>query len=654
MGSIHQFDKDIKKKDDHYESRLAYIFVTSASFEFSALVPEKLPELNYSLDPFILAHTNEVLVRNLDQPGVLIHMSFKVFAETISNTFYQHLNISVQPYHQALVLQDKIFNFTSVFDDMNVYVSKHNEDLDLFYLKMQSIIEQEQRFYKKMLSFIQILQSNDLLEVPPNVADLINHDANSTRRKRSFTDFLADIFTGYSLPNMASVAQDNYRKMNVNFANAQNLENQLRLSINKLAQRYGDLTHLQQTEVQMQFNLQIQHYLSLTTGHMLQQLDTIIRLNTLPSHILAVFRLINEQQYCDDFYCFVNPIFKVLNNTLFTTVQVQHLHLTKAAYVSCTLVGARRTSKYSNQIAFIDGDALVFKDVSLPRIQIDFLQNDQIDKATRLVTHNDLISGIIYPIYSKSLVSLQCLQKTMIIVDGQNLNCDLYTLRFSPIPSVIVVDGVPILQTILSHYLARHIELHMEQFHYNNEIFVPRRNMTYEIENPVETFFATATPLHYSMFASSGMICLLIFVIFCTFCYCRVPNILINLLCCFSPTCCFKRLVAEKIRSMARWSEPIVQGQEPESMNLNDNDGQPPNSRVNPGRLGTAARSARPVQSVQPAQSEQSEQSEHSGFRPFVPCLHQIMGCRCEGVEAVCKKIKYPTSHPIANRNQTA
>ena len=108
---------------------------------------------------------------------------------------------------------------------------------------------------------------------------------------------------------------------------------------------------------------------------------------------------------------------------------------------------------------------------------------------------------------------------------------------------------------------------------------------------------------------------------------------------------------------MTSGSEPIVQGQEPESMNLNDNNGQPPNSRVNPGGLGTAARSVRPVQSVQPAQSEQptySEQFEQAGFRPFVPCLHQIMGCRCHGVEAVCKKTMKPTMHPILNRKSNA
>ena len=182
----------------------------------------------------------------------------------------------------------------------------------------------------------------------------------------------------------------------------------------------------------------------------------------------------------------------------------------------------------------------------------------------------------------------------------------------------------------------------MEQFHYNNEIFVPRKNTTYDIENPVETFFATATSLHYSMFASSGMICLLIFVIFCTFCYCRVPNILINLLCCFSPTCCFKRLVAEKVRSMTRGSEPIVQGQEPESVNLTDNNGQPPNSRVNPNSLGTAAQ---PMQSVPLTQT---------GIQSLVPCFNQIVGCNCGGIDARCKKATHTTMQPILTRNSNA
>ena len=105
---------------------------------------------------------------------------------------------------------------------------------------------------------------------------------------------------------------------------------------------------------------------------------------------------------------------------------------------------------------------------------------------------------------------------------------------------------------------------------------------------------------------------------------------------------------------MTRGSEPIVQGQEPENMNLTDNNGQPPNSRVNPNGLGTAARPVHSVQPVQPEQPMQSVPLAQSGFQPFVPCSNQIIGCNCGGIDALCKKATQPTMQPIANRKQNA
>ena len=108
---------------------------------------------------------------------------------------------------------------------------------------------------------------------------------------------------------------------------------------------------------------------------------------------------------------------------------------------------------------------------------------------------------------------------------------------------------------------------------------------------------------------------------------------------------------------MTRSSEPIVQGQESEGMNLTDNNGQPPNSRVNPDGLGTAARPVHSVQHVQPVQPEQPVQSiqpAQSGFRTVPQCPTNIYGCTCRGIPAFCKKTTHPTMHPILNRNSNA
>ena len=99
--SIDIIEKDIQLHDDYVKSRLSYIFISGASFNFLSLEPPDLPEINYSFDVCILPHSQEVIFKNIDNPGVYTHMSFEDFSDIIQQSFHQTLLIEVKQFHQA-------------------------------------------------------------------------------------------------------------------------------------------------------------------------------------------------------------------------------------------------------------------------------------------------------------------------------------------------------------------------------------------------------------------------------------------------------------------------------------------------------------------------------------------------------------------------
>ena len=627
QNSIDILQKDIQLKGDYIESRLSYIFISGASFNFLTLEPDDLPVMNYSLDACILAHSQEVIFKSIDDPGIYIHISFEAFSENIKNSFHQTILMEVKPFHQALVLVEQTFSFKPVFNDTNLYVANRNENIQLLHDKIQQLLTQERQFHGEILSFVKALQEDNLLQFPLVRSQLLDATLNLSRTKRGVPEMFSSLFTGYSISDMAGVAQENYRKMNSNFKHSKMFEDKLRLTQNKLSQRFGELSRLQQKEIQMQFYLEVEHYLSMAHEHTMLQLDTIVETNDLPATITAVFHLIRNLEYCDQFYCLVHPVFKIRNDTLFTTVQLQNLHLVQAVYVSCTLVGISRTSKYSNQIAHIKNDNLVFKNINLPQIRSDFLQDTKINAATRAITATDLIGGIIFPVYKESSVALLCLETKLIVVDDNDMNCDSSTLHFIPMPSSIVVDGIQILQTILSHYLARHISIHMDNFAYDDTVFIPKVNSTRAIENKFVTFFATANALHYSVFTTGILVIILTFSVLCICCYFKLPGVFSSILCCFSDNCFLRKLATAKHDLMSRL--------------------------IPPEQEGTAMGNTNPA-----GQSSTTDSPARSNSRPIAQstqeCKRNLPGCACKATGGTCKWLKFPTAQSPMMANSTA
>ena len=113
-------------------------------------------------------------------------------------------------------------------------------------------------------------------------------------------------------------------------------------------------------------------------------------------------------------------------------VQLSHQTLTKAYYVSCTILQNGRTSIFSHQVGIIDKkDELHFPENSLPSINLTDLLHPKIDQNTRKIGISDLILDQLYPIYADKLISLQCLTPKFIFVDYKKKFCKALHSIFS-------------------------------------------------------------------------------------------------------------------------------------------------------------------------------------------------------------------------------
>ena len=189
-----------------------------------------------------MAHSKEVILKNIHDPGVYTHLSFEAFSDVIQELFHQTIFIEEKPFHQALVLVDQTFCFKSVLDDADEYIAIKNDKIQLLYDNLQQIITQEKQFHSEIFSFVKALQHDDLLQSPIAQPQFLNESLKLSKSKRDVSAAFSNLLTGYSLSDLASVAQGNYKRMNSNFRHSKLFAEKLRLTQNKLAHKFGELS----------------------------------------------------------------------------------------------------------------------------------------------------------------------------------------------------------------------------------------------------------------------------------------------------------------------------------------------------------------------------------------------------------------------------
>ena len=138
--------------------------------------------------------------------------------------------------------------------------------------------------------------------------------------------------------------------------------------------------------------------------------------------------------------------------------------LSKAEYVSCTILPNQRTSIYSHQLAILRDGKLHFQKEELPSVTLIQLKEPNIDARSRPVSTEDKLAEIFYPIYQNEKVSLQCMIPQRIEIDGENRYCDQTSLQFGPFPKEIKVNGEIVLALHIPHHFSMKLAWMVEDF----------------------------------------------------------------------------------------------------------------------------------------------------------------------------------------------
>jgi hypothetical protein len=545
--------------------------MSGAATAFASLDPNDLPMDPTALDIWILRDQNIILSTHITSEES-INLQFQGFIGNILTTFAQVITIETMPFHQALVLKDKQFVFERM-DSSNKYAAKTNKRLSQIATLFSQIVKQEISFMSQLQAFTQMLinanifttqppvqstipdvrrkrsfSKSDLLDVNcHNCIEKMSNDSNQTLPSNRTKRNIFDIFTPYSVNNLGVTANQNYQLVNRNFANVHITEKKLTHAQNQLHDNFVSLDAKEKALLQKELFLELRSLRSTHYSDFLFDLKEILKTNHLDKSYAIIFELLRNEDFCFESRCYTLPIFSVLPaNIIQISVEMSSQKLSRAEFISCTILPNSRTSVYSNQLAILKNDKLHFKLDNLPSISFLQLKDPEIDAQTRPISAEDMMENIFYPIYSNEKVSLQCISPMHIDIDGQVKYCDQNSLEFGPFPQVVKIDG----KTVLSMHIPSHFSQKMA---WVNDDFLSvtsykDKNSTLDpFVRDVIGFFEKATPVHYSLMATTFVVIVVLTILCCCSVYMGCPSLLANLLCCCTNRCSLKQRVQNRV-----------------------------------------------------------------------------------------------------------
>jgi hypothetical protein len=546
--------------------------MSGSAAAFSSLDPNNLPTDPTSLDIWILRDQNIILSTHIISE-VSMNLQFAGFIKNILTTFGQVITITPQPFHQALVLKDKTFLFERM--DSNIkYAAKTNKRVSQIATLFQQIVTQELSFLSQLQAFTKMLiDANIFTTQPPAQSitprvrrskrriaqfNLSNKSCNncvekmsngfhkilqSTRNKRN----IFDIFTPYSVNELGATANQNYQLVNRNFANVHITEKKLTHAQNQLHENFVSLDVKEKALLRKELYLELRSLRSTHYSDFLFDLKEILKTNHLDKSYAIIFELLRNEEFCFESRCYSLPIFSVLkDNIIQITVEMSSQQLSKAEYISCTILPNKRTSIYSHQLAILRDGKLHFKGDELPSISFLQLKDPKIDARTRPISKEDKMEDIFYPIYSNEKVSLQCMLPQHVEIDGEMRYCDQNSLEFGPFPKEIRVGGTIVLSMHIPNHFSQKLAWVNEDFS-SIMTFKEKNSTVTPFVQDVIGFFETAQPIHYSLMATTCLVLLVLTILCCCAIYMNCPSLLTKLLCCCNNRCGFKQRVQNRV-----------------------------------------------------------------------------------------------------------
>jgi hypothetical protein len=546
--------------------------MSGSSTAFSSLDPQNLPTDPTSLDIWILRDQNIILSTHIISEESM-NLQFAGFIKNILTTFGQVITVTPQPFHQALVLREKIFSFERM--DSNIkYAAKTNKRVLQIATLFQQIVTQELSFLSQLQAFTKMLLDANIFTTPPpaqsttpqvtrnkrriaqfnssnkscnncggKMSNSFNKILHSNRNKRN----IFDIFTPYSVNELGSTANQNYQLVNRNFANVHITEKKLTHAQKQLHENFASLDTKEKALFRKELYLELRSLRSTYYSDFLFDLKEILKTNQLDKSYAIIFELLRNEEFCFESRCYSLPIFSVLNdNIIQITVEMSSQRLSKAEYISCTILPNERTSIYSHQLAILRDGKLHFNRDDLPSISFLQLKDPKIDARTRPISEEDKMEDIFYPIYSNEKVSLQCMSPQRVEIDGEIRYCDQNSLEFGPFPKEIRVGGTIVLSLHVPNHFSQKLAWVNEDFS-SITTFKEKNSTNTPFVQDVIGFFETAQPIHYSLMATTCLVILVLSILCCCAIYMNCPTLLAKLLCCCNNRCGFKQKVQDRV-----------------------------------------------------------------------------------------------------------
>jgi hypothetical protein len=293
---------------------------------------------------------------------------------------------------QEISFLDQLTSFTKMLQDAKIFTTTMPSDQPTESLKPKRSLSQ---FDKFVLGNYQESNNEDMI-VPPSRIE---------RTKRN----IFDIFTPYSINDLGNTASQNYKLVNRNFKEIHITEEKLSHAQSALHAQYDSLNRQEMTLFRKELYLELRTLKATFYADFIFDLQEILKTNSLDQNYVIVFELLRSIEYCFQIKCYSLPIFSIQkDNSIQITVQSMTQTLSKAEYVSCTVLANQRTSIYSHQLAIFREGKLHFQLDSLPSLTLLQLKQPEIDTITRLISPEDKLAEFFYPIYKNERVSLQC------------------------------------------------------------------------------------------------------------------------------------------------------------------------------------------------------------------------------------------------------
>ena len=555
--------------------------MSSAAHNFALLDPASLPLAKIAIDVWIIRNQDVILTQHYNHDQGL-NWQFAKFIEDIQTKFDQTITVQRQDYNQVLVLRDQQFSFVN-FDSDTMYLCKNTTHLTHLATLFAQIIEQENSFLLELTTFQSMLQQSEIISTTIKPVDdnakpiakrsvirtndsfftehalfsanvstknLVSTDKqNSDFRFSKIKRSLGDIFTPYSVTSIGDTANLNYKKMNSNFNSIHVTETKLAHAQTTLSKSFNDLQTHEVELLKKEIYLELRTLKETALNSFIFDLKQILSTNHLDKSYDIIFSLLRNSEFCFQSLCYSLPIFSSMDKSLVAvSVQSTQQSLARGYFVSCTILPNHRTSIYSHTMAIYENDQLHFKKQGLASVSFSDLKRPDIDSLSRPIQEEDKLVNLFYPIYNGKKVSLQCLEPTAIIVDGENMYCNDVSLQFIPFPQTITVNG----KTILSVHLPQHFSMKISKMTHDFEImskFQPLNNTSPGLVQGVVSYFEVAQTIHWSLLTLVlfSSVCIILLICFCS--YLKCPHIISKIFtCCCETSCCLVKCLSQRIR----------------------------------------------------------------------------------------------------------